>query len=357
MRFFTIDQWSILAALRFFLALVVAVTHLHPFTGSQAGLSWIASFGAFEAILGFLVISGYSVGGSCVREPDGYLRRRFMRIYPVYFFSIVFTASVSCWHLGNPLPSWPAIGWNLCFLNQVFTRDSFVGPSWTLALEVWLYCLCPLLLRLNPRTLRLLCFGSFTCYALYTFCRSGFHLPYYSGLGGGLNLLFLSYAWVAGLRIADQRCDRSGSVRDLLFLLALVPGVDLVVLMISHARHHVWASFFRQDLMVLSAHLALLLVIWLVFRFPSTASRKGLLPVLLRFLGDVSYPLYLLHYWTYAYLSSRGWHNPYHLAFASVFFAALVYLCIDRYSQKRHLRASSSCQPQSIQHGTTVPTI
>lgn len=58
-----IDQWSILAGLRFFLALVVAVTHLKPsFAGSQGGLSWIASCGAFEAIVGFLVISGYSVG-------------------------------------------------------------------------------------------------------------------------------------------------------------------------------------------------------------------------------------------------------------------------------------------------------
>ncbi len=338
MRYSAIDQWSILGGLRFFLALVVAATHLQPFTKNQGCLSWIASCGAFEAILGFLVISGYSVGGSYVREPVGYLRRRFLRIYPVYFFSIVFTAYVSCWHLGNHLPSWPSIGWNLCFLNQIFTRDSFVGPSWTLALEVWLYCLCPLLLVLRPRTLRLLCYGSFACYALYTFCRSGFHCPYYSGLGGGLNLLFLSYAWVAGLRIADQRGDRSESLKDLLILLMMVPGVDLLVLMISHTRHHDWTLFFLHDLLLLSAHVGLFLVIWLVLRFPSTALRKGGGGTLLRFLGDVSYPLYLLHYWIFAYLASKGCHNPLLLTLGAIVFSAFVYICIDRYSQRRHLR-------------------
>jgi peptidoglycan/LPS O-acetylase OafA/YrhL len=339
-----IDQWSILAGLRFFLALVVAVTHLKPsFAGSQGGLSWIASFGAFEAIVGFLVISGYSVGGSFVKGPEGYLRRRFQRIYPIYVFSILLTITVFCWHLGNPIPSWSTMGWNLCFLNQVFTSNSFVGPAWTLALEVWLYCLCPLLLRQDPATLRLLCFGSFACYALYSFCRSGFHFPYYSDLGGGLNLIFLSYAWLAGLRIADPRCDRASSLRDLLVLLALVPGIETMVQVVSHGRRHEWSTFFKGDIVTAAAHLALLLAIWIVFRFPSRAHRRGgITSIVLRFLGDVSYPLYLLHYAIYTYLSSRGCHDPGMLTASAVLCSALVYLCLDRYSQKRHLGLSTS---------------
>ena len=339
-----IDQWSILAGLRFFLALVVAVTHLKPsFAGNQGGLSWIASFGAFEAIVGFLVISGYSVGGSFIKGPEGYLRRRFQRIYPIYFFSIVSTIAVFCWHLGNPIPSWTTMGLNLCFLNQVFTLDSFVGPSWTLALEVWLYCLCPLLLRQNPRKLRILCFGSFACYAFYSFCRSGLHLPYYSDLGGGLNLIFLSYAWLLGLRIADPRSDRTTSLKDLLVLLALIPGIEVLVQVVSHARRHEWTTFFNGDLAASAVHLALLLVIWFVFRYPSLAPRKGGLPtILLRFLGDISYPLYLLHYAIYAYLSSRGCHDPGMLTASAVLCSALVYLLLDHYSQKRHLRLSGS---------------
>ena len=230
------------------------------------------------------------------------------------------------------------MGWNLCFLNQVFTSDSFVGPSWTLALEVWLYCLCPLLLRQDPRTLRLLCFGSFACYALYSFCRSGLHLPYYSNLGGGVNLIFLSFAWLAGLRIADPRSDRSTSLRDLLVLLALVPGIETIIQIVSHARRHEWTTFFNGDLVTSVVHLALLLVIWIVFRFPSQAPRKARIStVVLRFLGDVSYPLYLMHYAIYTYLSSRGCHDSGILTAVAVLCSALVYFCLDRYSQKRHL--------------------
>lgn len=343
MRFFPIDQWSALAGLRFFLALVVAVTHLKPsFTESQGCLSWIFSCGAFEAIVGFLVISGYSVGGSFIREPKGFLQRRFLRIYPVYFFSILFTGAVSYWSLGKALPSWHVIGFNLCFLNQVFTTGSFVGPSWTLALEVWLYCLCPLLLRCSPKRLRLLCILSFCCYALYTIFRSAFHLPYYAGLGGGLNLIFLSYAWVVGLRIADPRSNRSVALRDLLLLSIMIPSVEMMVQIISHARHHEWTSFLSGDLLTSAHHLSLLLIVWAFFCIPFMPSKTGTASLILRFFGDVSYPLYLLHYWIFAYLASKGCHNPLLLTLGAIVFSALVYICIDRYSQRRHLRIIST---------------
>jgi peptidoglycan/LPS O-acetylase OafA/YrhL len=337
-----LDRWSLLAGLRFFLALVVAEVHLAPLTKSHGALSWLASFGAFNAIVGFLVISGYSVGGSFIKAPEGYLRRRFLRIYPVYFFSILLTAAISCWYLGNPLPSWAVMGWNLSFLNQILTPDSFVGPSWTLALEVWLYCLCPVLLRQSPATLRYLCFGSFTCYVLYSFCRSGLHFPYYSGLGGGLNLIFLSYAWLAGLMIADPRCDRGFSLRILLILFALVPGTELMVQFASHLRHHDWSAFLTGDFITALLHLFPLLLVWLVLWLPSRKSNTGPFSLLLRFLGDVSYPLYLVHESLYAFLLSRGYRDPNVLTAAAVLFSALVYLCIDRYSQRRHLRPALS---------------
>ena len=190
------DRWSALAGLRFILALIVACSHLKGFTHASGPFEWLGSFGAFEAILGFLLVSGYSVGSSYVKETKGFFRRRFLRIYPIYLFAVAFTAWVSHWCIGKPLPAFSTMLWNLLFLNQVFTDGSFVGPSWTLALEVWLYCLCPLLLRTDPRTLRLFCVVSFACYAAYTWCRSVFHLPYYAGIPFGGNLLFLSFAWI-----------------------------------------------------------------------------------------------------------------------------------------------------------------
>src|ERR1700721_1783490 len=82
--------WDVLSLLRFLLAFVVAVGHLDPFA-ALGPLRAVENLGSFEAILGFLLISGYSIGHSIQKKPVGFTRRRMLRIYPVYLAAVVLT--------------------------------------------------------------------------------------------------------------------------------------------------------------------------------------------------------------------------------------------------------------------------
>lgn len=335
------DQWSILAGLRFFLALVVATEHLGTFTNTGA-MRHIASFGSFEAILGFLLISGYSVGGSYLHQPEGFLMRRFWRVYPVYLASIVVTlvVSVSCLHLTPP--SLVCLINNLLFLNQITTSTSLVGPAWTLALEVWLYCLCPMMLRASPAVLRSMSYLSFSLFASYTLGRSMFHWPYYSGIGWGGNLPLLSFAWILGLRIADPRCERRKALMDVLMMFTLYTLLHVGIQAVSRLRHHELCSLLRLDLPIEFKHTVCLGIVFFVFRFliGSSVDNRRSLP--LRFLGDISYPLYLLHFAVFTALVTMGLKNPYLMTMLAIAGSALVYLACDSYSRKRHLAISQN---------------
>ncbi len=338
---FKIERWSLLAGLRFLFAMIVVCTHLgNCFSPGNRIVQWVSSFGSFEAILGFLLVSGYSVGSSCLKESEGFLKRRFLRIYPVYLFSIVFALGVDHWPLAQSLPSPKYTILNLFFLNQIFTTSSLVGPAWSLALEVWMYCLCPFLLVAQPRLLRVLCLGSFVCYAVYTLGRSAFHLPYYSGVGYGGNLLFLSFAWICGLRLADTRGDRAQALRDTTVYFALHILIQLSVAAVSQYRHH--HSFLPSwhDFIAGIQHAITLLIALLVFHNIGNGVAIGARSVALRFLGDISYPVYLLHFSWFALLVSFHVSNPAVLTCSVLFFSSIVYLILDRYSQKRHLKLS-----------------
>jgi peptidoglycan/LPS O-acetylase OafA/YrhL len=135
-----IEKWSLLAVTRFALAFIVAIGHLEQQV-PLGPLAVVPMFGPFEAVLGFLLISGYSIGNSYAREREGFLRRRALRIYPVYLGAILLT-----W-LATPhafdITFATTLLQNVLFLNQITTATSYVGPAWSLALEVWLYCLTP----------------------------------------------------------------------------------------------------------------------------------------------------------------------------------------------------------------------
>jgi len=138
MKTITTDKWSLLALMRFALAAIVMVAHLEVHhLASLHVLSIIPHFGAFEAVLGFLLISGFSIGSSYRKEPDGFLKRRALRIYPVYIGALVLACIAVPQAFDLHLAS--TVLQNLVFLNQITTDVSLVGPAWSLALEVWLY--------------------------------------------------------------------------------------------------------------------------------------------------------------------------------------------------------------------------
>jgi len=326
--------WDVLSLMRFFLASIVALSHIRQY-GPLGPLAWLDRLGSFEAILGFLLISGYSIGHSIQKRPEGYFVRRIFRIYPVYLAALVITYAVQrdAW-----TPSFVAhLIPNFFFLGELVQRDTYVGPGWTLNLEVWLYALAPWFLRLRATTLEMLIGGSIFCYAGYEVCRSLFHAPHYATTIGGLNLPCLGFIWIAGFYLSTARHkQRPLAIAGLLFAanIFIVAGIQFL----SRLKHHEVRDFFTNDASDFLMRALLLAFVFLVFRgvighrfhFALWQSRIA------RFLGDISYPLYLVHYALFAWLAPH-FKDPVLLILSAMAVATVVYFGCDFYSRQRKL--------------------
>jgi len=342
-----IEKWSLLAGLRFLLASIVAVNHLPNFI-PIGGWDFIPKFGAFEAILGFLLISGFSIGASFMREPDGFLLRRVQRIYPIYLTAIALAYFVFVSeHAAHPSP-WVVLV-NLFFLNQVFTPDSMIGPAWSLSLEFWLYCLTPLLFMCKDAALRKLMWLSLAAFVVYTCGRTLFGWDYYSGTRWGLNLPLLSFIWLAGLRLARNASQPKPVLKEVGLLFAAHIMLAASIQFAAQWKHSNLQVFFEHDLVefVMRAG-TLTFVLWTFVRLLTGERVKKQTSRFLRTLGDMSYPLYLIHIPIYYVLDRIGLQSP------SAYFgiAALVSLAlfwmVDQYARRRHLRVGSGAPTDAL---------
>lgn len=349
-----IDKWSILAAVRFILASIVAIKHLDDFV-PLGWMRFISGFGTFEAVIGFLLISGYSICVSYGRQPDGFLWRRILRLYPIYLAAMGLTYFTFIALKITP-PDFITLAINALFLNQLVTTTSFVGPAWTLSFEFWLYCTVPLLMKVSQPRTRLLVFISFGTYLVYTAARTLFHAPYYSGVGFGANLVLLSFIWVAGFRLAKAGAKDKTAMRDIGLIFAchilLTAGIQFG----SRLKHHALPSFFAHDVLACAQQSATLVFVYLVFKhlvISNSRSSRG--SRILRFLGDISYPLYLMHGAVYALLATTGVKTPVLFYLSAVLVSALIYWLLDFYSQKRSQLASPLPVGEPIRLGARLP--
>lgn len=152
-----------LDCLRLILASIVVLFHVSALTNLPA----FSYFGKYcsphFAVRSFFVISGLLIYRSYSRSSSGasYLEKRFRRIYPAYFITIVLSAIALC-PLSLTAPAqyfgvgfWKYLGANLVFLNflvptlpGVFCSNSVTavnGALWALKIEVVFYLSVPVL--------------------------------------------------------------------------------------------------------------------------------------------------------------------------------------------------------------------
>jgi peptidoglycan/LPS O-acetylase OafA/YrhL len=275
-------DWQSLALLRFFLAWVVLSGHLQVFTTRRA--SWVdffAAFGGKAAVIGFLLVSGYSIAASLERSARGFYRRRFLRIYPPYIFALAFAtilqfgasdlARAKLPALTRGGEGWPTLLGN-AFLLQTFVVKplAFDGPVWSLAVEAFFYLLAPLLVRLRPLHLMALVVFSAVCYALPVHAEWGFAYRVLSRL----NALHFMWCWLLGFLLRSHP-TRPVAVLALLGVGAIIAGHDTL----------------GGRLCVLT-YLISLGVIVAATRVRMRAGWRRIAD----YLGDLSYPLYLMHF-------------------------------------------------------------
>ncbi|RZK73905.1 MAG: acyltransferase [Pedobacter sp.] len=322
-----------LALTRFLLAFIVLVGHLSKFT--DIGLFKYYNFlGSFEAILGFLLISGLSIGKSISTNKASYFKRRMQRIYPIYFASILlvvvlFTQPFSINYVA-------VILLNVLFLNQALTTSSLVGPAWTLAVEVWLYALAPVFLKLSLRQLYTIIYFSFFCYCLYTCGRSLYHWNYYSGTTYGINLILLAFIWVAGFALAVFPDKKKNIAIHIAFILAAHIGLSFLIQGGYRYKNQQLPLFLHEDLPKFIARLICLIWVYIVVIYNySIPTFSTITNRVFNLLGNISYPLYLIHSTIFKVFEKNQISNFWVLLLGALLASYLFFLVFDFYSKKR----------------------
>lgn len=231
------------------------------------------SFGGLGVCL-FFVISGYCIhkNGALLLLKSSrnsidfkrFFARRFWRIYPTYVAALLFTAVVDLWALKYADIREPNQDNSLyAFAISLMTLQGYAAPYfgtngvfWTLAMEIHLYIVYPILFYISKKT------GPVTAVVFtlslaifYIIANSALHidssLPH-RGIAGPIFIPFW-YNWSIGFLIAEIQVGR---VRDfkpriwmLLFICSLLASLLLDYLKTDQYISNIaWSSFFACTL-------------------------------------------------------------------------------------------------------------
>ncbi|MFL9947265.1 acyltransferase [Paraburkholderia agricolaris] len=273
----TSSQWAILAALRFFLAAVVALGHFALFVRHDpTHIFGDAYLNPGSAVFGFFILSGFSIAASVDRESKGFFRRRFLRIWPLYLATIVFGLCVELLiPNGFPLPfggtvptaSGLSIVASLLMLQTIISGPiPIVGQIWSLSPEWWHYMIAPWLKKVSDKLLMIWVMLSLTAFLTI-------NPPIGHGidvLSHGLPFLNLSWLWITGFLYYRLKGTAAG------FAILAFPSVFALTL-----GHFTGAPLFISIFVVVMS------------------AEVRISPKLIKvcnFLGDLSFPLYLFHF-------------------------------------------------------------
>jgi peptidoglycan/LPS O-acetylase OafA/YrhL len=305
-------NWPLLGVIRFFLAFIVLTEHLGWFISSSDVMLKFSKFSPLVAVLGFLVISGYSIAASFEAKQKGFYVRRALRIYPVYVLSIIFASMVVLYfpeksaivneHLAEP--NIKILLGNLFFMQGFLVNSLESNPIvWTLSIEIFFYILAPLLEAKNRYFIYFILAS-----ALLFSCQRYIGFYYFSQMLYGLNVAFLGWAWLIGYWYYHHR-NNSNSI----FFLCSLGVISITI-----------NGFFVSDFWTIT---------WII---TCTALGYGHLlinpfPLLSKILGDISYPMYLLHIPIFAAIKSFDF-----MVYGFFYFMAALLLCffIDAFVDK-----------------------
>jgi peptidoglycan/LPS O-acetylase OafA/YrhL len=279
------------------------------------------------AVMCFFVISGFSIRHSIETRPVGYLRRRFWRIFPMNALAVFigwFAWSVLGLSGGYSTPQIPPTIWQ--FVGCLFMLEvilpvmiEFLFPAWSLSIEVLYYLSAPLFRRIGDHVvIPLLMIASCLFFVMWPLIRNEYIAARYSY---ELAALAMVWSWLAGW--VAYRSPRNAS-----YLLALIAGGLASIW--SQAKFFAIVDFASATVTCL-AWIGMLLVVF--FRIGDIRGKAALV---LDYLGEISFPLYLLHYPVLFAVSSSVFRSHPGLNYGivqviiSLFVAILAYNYVDR---------------------------
>lgn len=277
--------------IRYYLALMVILTHYDALTGTDHFNLWI---GGGEAVSGFFIISGFFVYNSYIARPDTvhFAIKRILRICPPYFFIVLLCAfggavisSENGLDYFTSAQFYRYLAANLSFLNfiepslpGVFEGQTFQavnGALWTMKVEILLYATIPLTYYLFKRYHQIAVLAGLFA---FSYLYSGLFRHLYAESGNSLYLMLER-------QVGSQ-------------LIYFYAGVAVLLFFNQIERHIKWLLplaavlfVFRYDLtplLYLKPFSMAILLCGIAFHTP-----------FLRFAGkfkNLSYGLYLFHY-------------------------------------------------------------
>ncbi len=281
------ERWAALGGLRFFLASIVVFSHLQQCTPDswQWGVQLWSDSGRFAAVLGFFVISGYSIGASVHRNAVNFYERRVWRIAPVYFAGFLF--ALLPFVIGGPglkypnglyfeAPSPDAHGILQFVMNALCLQGLLTTPiatyytSWSLSCEIAYYAAAPYLRRMSDKSIYELIALSLVAFYAHGVIRDKDFAPEIYGW----SIIALAWAWLIGFLLHRHSSDPGKWA---------LYAVAFVALGSSSAGNPSVYGSLTLALCAVMLHPRLKFAL-------GEKTRRALLV-----LGDISYPLYLSH--------------------------------------------------------------
>tara|TARA_B100001093_G_scaffold472917_1_gene496430 strand:+ start:53 stop:1075 length:1023 start_codon:yes stop_codon:yes gene_type:complete len=309
--------WSLLGCTRFFLSMIVLLQHSSWAIPDSQLKEWVSNLGSYEAVYGFLIISGFSIARSIEKKESGFYTRRFLRIYPIYFIGLSF-AFILYIILGKEVKMEDGLllsaGYFTYLANYAFLQTficiaaSYNTPLWTLSIEVFYYFISPFLNKY-----------SFWILMSIVLISLVIHIIPIESYIYGYPAASLGWLWILGFLFGKNQKNKIFVNLISCILLVLIP---------------LFTDIYRFGYQTLLIILPIFVICF---------SHKIKLPVsflkLFNYLGDLSYPLYIFHFPVFILINGLNLsNNLIFLVIASLICAVLGDLLIDRFFNKKFLK-------------------
>lgn len=293
LHFNALDSWRGLAAslvLLFHLTAAGAFYHFPPIR--HGGLA----VPLFFVLSGFVVTHAYSQRLGTQREVAKFVVRRFGRLYPLHFVTLMAMVALELTKLflvqrGVPSGQAPFTGAdsiggliaNLFLLQAVIPLNEYTwnAPAWSISVEFYTYLVFAAVIFLARSRIKTAAFIGFLVSgaALLAHDLSGIHLHHTDGLG----LMMSLFGFFAGSVVYQAFCYAKAKG------LTFGSGVELVALAVLASIF--WFSPFQAF-----GSITLFSLVIFVFAFEGGLVSKALMTRAPTYLGKISYSLYLTHF-------------------------------------------------------------
>jgi len=304
-------HYPILDGLRGVAALIVVTFHLFEAHAASRFVQIINH--GYLAVDFFFVLSGFVIGYAYddrwkTMSATEFFKRRLIRLHPMIVVAMIIGA-IMFYFQSSPIfpniektPVWlllvvMVIGMTLIPVGAALDirgwgeMHPLVGPGWSLFYEYVGNILYALFVRKFSKLMLALCVFVFGC-ALVHYCVTG---PNGDVIGGWslapaqmrIGLTRLLYPFFAGLLLS--RIVKVGQVKHAFLLCSVIITVALALPRFG-GEHDVWINGLYESLCII---LVFPLIVWLG---ASGEVRSGGSAKVCGFLGEISYPIYIIHY-------------------------------------------------------------